>query len=443
MKADDSCPPHRRPLIVIGAVLWTLVFAAALFVLKSNRAVTGTNESSTAAPSRNASADRKEQSAQDPTSANHYGPPAPLEEFELTERSGRTISKADLQGHPWVAAFVFTRCMSSCPMISREFNALQKRIRGTDARLVSITVDPEFDTAERLKAYAENFGADPERWLFLTGSKAAVYRLVNRGFNQYAEEMFGKDRRPGYEVAHTNRVVLVNSDCIPVASYLATRDTDMVRLRRILLGEVPFPQPSASVPLPFDPSSDDDAADVGSPADGAATEAPTLKVGAGHIISAPAVVPRWVTTLPTVNAALNAVATLLLCAGFVFIKSGRRTAHRNVMLLAFATSIAFLACYLIYHFGLKHYTGSSSRPFAGTGTVRIVYLSILLTHIVLAATVPVLTSLTIYRAHRMEWARHRSLARFTFPVWLYVSVTGVIIYGMLLPLAGVGLTDQE
>ena len=141
--------------------------------------------------------------------------------------------------------------------------------------------------------------------------------------------------------------------------------------------------------------------------------------------------PGWILLLPTVNAVLNGASTVLLTTGFVLIKRGRRTAHKRVMLTAFAVSIAFLACYLTYHFGLRYYTGSSSKPFPEDHPGRPVYLVILVTHVVLAATVPVLAIITIVRGLRQDWARHRRIAKITFPIWLYVSVTGVIIYGML------------
>ena len=146
--------------------------------------------------------------------------------------------------------------------------------------------------------------------------------------------------------------------------------------------------------------------------------------------------PQWVQWLPSVNASLNSLATLLLVGGYALIRAGRRVAHKRVMLAAFATSIAFLACYLVYHY----YVGS--KKFPGTVTTRTIYLAILFSHVVLAATVPILAAITIYRglkADREEdpalagplWQRHRRIARITLPIWLYVSVTGVIIYWML------------
>lgn len=129
--------------------------------------------------------------------------------------------------------------------------------------------------------------------------------------------------------------------------------------------------------------------------------------------------------LPTLNAALNATAAALLLAGYLAIRRGRRETHRRLMMAALACSVLFLASYLVYHAHV------GSVRFARTGAVRTLYLSILLTHTVLAATVPVLAVVTVMRARRGDFARHRRIARLTLPVWAYVSVTGVVIYWML------------
>ena len=129
--------------------------------------------------------------------------------------------------------------------------------------------------------------------------------------------------------------------------------------------------------------------------------------------------------LPTVNATLNGTAAALLVAGFFLIRSGRREAHRRAMTAAFACSVLFLVSYLVYHFE------AGSVRFRGTGSVRTVYLTILLTHTVLAAIVPFLAVTTLVLARKGRFDAHRRLARVTLPVWLYVSVTGVVIYLML------------
>jgi protein SCO1 len=142
-------------------------------------------------------------------------------------------------------------------------------------------------------------------------------------------------------------------------------------------------------------------------------------------------VPGWVRFLPHLNGSLNGLSLILLLGGFAMIRGGRVRAHKRAMLSAFAASIAFLAFYLLYHFALGYYTGSGSRAFIGTGLIRNVYLTILLTHIVLAFFVPFLALRMIYLAAKGRFAAHRSWAKVTFPVWVYVSATGVIIYAML------------
>lgn len=104
-------------------------------------------------------------------------------DFALLERSGRQITRDDLLGKLWIANFIFTRCTTECPVMSGRMARLQEHFAANDSiRLVSITVDPEYDTPDVLRAYAERFKADPQRWWFLTGDKAAIYRLAKEGF---------------------------------------------------------------------------------------------------------------------------------------------------------------------------------------------------------------------------------------------------------------------
>jgi len=132
-----------------------------------------------------------------------------------------------------------------------------------------------------------------------------------------------------------------------------------------------------------------------------------------------------IASLPLVNATLNAIATVLLVSGYVCIRRGRRDAHRRAMLAAFATSVLFLISYVIYH------AQAGSRPFTGQGPIRTVYFTILISHIILAALTPVLAGLTLWRGLQGRFDRHVRLARWTLPIWLYVSVTGIAVYWML------------
>jgi uncharacterized membrane protein YozB (DUF420 family) len=129
--------------------------------------------------------------------------------------------------------------------------------------------------------------------------------------------------------------------------------------------------------------------------------------------------------LPALNAILNASAAVLLVWGYTLIRQRRMRAHRSVMLAAFAVSILFLTSYLVYH------SQVGSVRYQKTGPIRSVYFTILVSHTVLAAAVPFLAVITLSRALKDRFDRHRKIARWTLPVWLYVSVTGVVIYLML------------
>lgn len=129
--------------------------------------------------------------------------------------------------------------------------------------------------------------------------------------------------------------------------------------------------------------------------------------------------------LPVVNAILNATATVLLITGYVLIRRYNTHAHQNVMISAFVVSCLFLVSYLIYHYNV------GSVRFDKPGWVRTVYLWILATHTILAAAVPVLAILTLRLALKGKFEKHRALAKWTLPIWLYVSVTGVVVYLLL------------
>lgn len=140
----------------------------------------------------------------------------------------------------------------------------------------------------------------------------------------------------------------------------------------------------------------------------------------------PPLIAVSVSDLPAVNAMLNAAAGILLVYGLALIRRGHERAHKRVMLTAFAVSIVFLASYLTYHLRTHAVT-----RFTDLSPVRYLYYAILISHVILAATVPFLAMATIYLGLRDRRAAHRRLARWTWPIWMYVSVTGVVIYVML------------
>jgi len=129
--------------------------------------------------------------------------------------------------------------------------------------------------------------------------------------------------------------------------------------------------------------------------------------------------------LPAVNAALNSISAVLLATGYLLIRRRRWRAHMRVMIAALASSTLFLDSYLVYHAHV------GSKHFPGTGAARNLYLSILATHTVLAATVPFFAGFLVWNAWRRRFDRHKRIARWGLPIWLYVSVTGVVVYWML------------
>jgi putative membrane protein len=129
--------------------------------------------------------------------------------------------------------------------------------------------------------------------------------------------------------------------------------------------------------------------------------------------------------LPLLNAFLNSLSAVLLCSGYIAIRRRCVLLHKTCMLTACFTSALFLISYLTYHYHV------GSKPFTGQGSIRLVYFTILISHTILAAVIVPLVVLTLTRAWKAQWIRHQRLARWTLPLWLYVSVTGVVIYLML------------
>jgi len=134
-----------------------------------------------------------------------------------------------------------------------------------------------------------------------------------------------------------------------------------------------------------------------------------------------------VSDLPALNAGLNATATVLLLAGFVLVKSGRKIAHRNCMAAAFAVSCVFLSTYVLHKFLVR----GVHTPFGGGGFWKTIYYGMLASHVILAMVIVPLILVTMTHAIRARYEKHRAWARWTFPLWLYVSVTGVLVYFML------------
>jgi uncharacterized membrane protein YozB (DUF420 family)/cytochrome oxidase Cu insertion factor (SCO1/SenC/PrrC family) len=311
-------------------------------------------------------------------------------DFSLTERNGDTITRDDLRGKVWIASFVLTRCPDGkCPQVTQTLGRLQKRLPNRpDLRLVTFTVDPERDDVGELTRYAEAHGADPERWLFLTGKEEAIDNLL-RSFHVRA----GKPQKG--RVDHSQKLVLVDrhgrirgyfdglEDSHAPEGYF---DNNLRRLER-KVDELLAPELPAWMPKDF----------------------------------------------PAFNAALNALAGALILLGYIAIRNRLIRLHISCMLTAIAISGVFLASYLFYHLVVKEGrpTRFSEQAPGAPEWVSYLYLGILGSHTILAIFVAPLALFTAWKGLRDQIRSHVRIARWTLPLWLYVSVTGVVVYWML------------
>lgn len=299
----------------------------------------------------------------------------PLPAFLLTERSGKAVTDRDLADKLWLASFVFTRCQASCPRITSVMKGLQEKLTDQDVQLVSFSVDPEHDTPEVLAKYAAGYGADKERWWFLTGEKEELYRLIKDGFKLSVEPLDPDDPQAAImDISHSSKLALVDRGNQIVGLY-DSENQDELRALLTRVGRLERP---------------------------------------------------WVGKLPAVNASLNGLSTVLLVLAFVAIRRGRVRAHISLMVAALTVSAVFLVCYLVYHALI-----GGGTPFQGVGLLRVIYFTILISHVVLAAAIVPMILITVSRAIRKRFDAHARIARVTFPIWLYVSVTGVVVYMML------------
>ena len=290
-------------------------------------------------------------------------------DFDLVERSGTPLRRADLMGKVWVGEFIFTRCAGACPVMVSRMMGLYKKF--PDAAYVSFTVDPANDTPEVLRAYVKN-NSLPSEWLFATGTYAAMQDLAKNGFKL----SMGPGSSADEPIIHSDRLVIVDRYGRQRASCSTSNFEGMAQLEDELR----------------------------------------------KVLAEPAIP---VMKLPALNAVLNASAGGFLILGLIMIKAKKPGVHKAFMLMALAASTVFLVSYLTAH----HYLGSTR--YAGQGAMRTVYFTILISHTILAALIVPLALVTVYRAFQERFDRHRALAKWTFPIWLYVSVTGVVIYFML------------
>ncbi len=334
-----------------------------------------------------------------PRAAEDLGPSAmDLGSFRLEERSGRVVTSDDLSVRVAIASFIFTRCPLSCPRITGIMQGLQRRLAGTGVQLVSFSVDPEHDTPAVLRSYAERYGASPVSWWFLTGPKPAIYGLIRDGFKLSVTEAPAPAGEDTESIVHSDRLALIDRGRI-VGFYESTNpealDALVFQARRRAL-------------------------------------------------------PVWVTRLPSVNAGLNGLSACLMFAGWLLIRRYRCRGedradvpvvdapprggvwlhplvrgHIACMIAAVATSALFLACYLYYHYR------AGSMPFGQAGVLRVAYLTILLSHTLLATASVPLILMSVWHGWRGRFDRHVAVASLTLPIWLYVAITGVVVYLLL------------
>ncbi len=317
----------------------------------------------------------------------------PIPDFSLKTSEGGTLTNHDLDGKVWVAAFIFTRCGGPCPNVTANMSRLQNDLKNErDIRLLTITVDPVHDTPDVLKQYAQSHEADPEHWFFLTGDKKDVNALIVDGFKLYADENKGSDKSPGNEFVHTTRLALVDKHG---------------HLRGVYDGGA---TDAAGMPN---------------------SEIDKLEADAKRLLHEHP--PGWSDNLPMVNAILNATSAALILLGFAAILTGRVNLHKTCMTSAFVVSTIFLMSYLFYHIIVREGQVTHFRDQAPTApdAAADIYRFILLTHTILAVIgAPlVITTLTLGWTNKLIW--HMRFARWTLPIWLYVSVTGVVVYLML------------
>jgi protein SCO1/2/putative membrane protein len=243
-----------------------------------------------------------------------------------------------------------------------------------DVALVSITVRSSHDTIEVLRDYADSKGADLQQWLFLTGPEEEVHDVIRKCFFQGVEKD-PNPKDPTNDVTHSPHLLLIDRDG-SIRGYVDGTDPKAVDA---LIGRV------------------------------------RRLAGEKYI-------------QPAINAVLNGLCAVLLIAGYVAIRRRREKLHINCMLAALAVSAIFLASYLHFHFMVQ---GGQPTRFPGEGWARTVYFAILLSHTVLAVIVAPLALYVAYQGLRDRRPRHVRVARWTLPVWLYVSTTGVVVYWML------------
>lgn len=311
----------------------------------------------------------------------------PLADFTLKDLTGQPISKADLYGKVWIASFVLVRCPDGkCPRVTQTMQKLQNELKAReDVLLVTFTIDPDRDAPGELKTYADGHEADPEKWLFLTGSEDTIDQLMRSVYLRAGEgARAAKD--------HALRLVVVDKQGKMRGSYIGLK------------------------PTTGDSGADDELFD---------NEMKRLRQKVNSLAS-PAILPAF-------NATLNALSGCLLVLGYLSVRRRWLRIHAAFMLSALAVSTVFLASYLYFHLVIKRgvETRFADQAPDAAAWVGYLYYTILISHIILAIPTVPLALGSAYLGLRGRILGHIRLVKWTFPIWLYVSITGVVVYWML------------
>ncbi len=338
---------------------------------------------------------------QDSLHLNDFGK---VEDFTFIDQTGREVSRDDLKGKVWIASFFYSTCplcpSKHMPNLARIHNKLKNQ---SDVVIVSFSVNPQVDSPEKLAQFAEAHSAQKDRWIFLTGDINETYHLIQNSFKQSVGVSQDYWELVGLGFSPLGQGTLSTS--LALGTYADVEET----------------QQQSEIFHTFRFVVVDHHGKIRGYVDGTdAEETDRLVQRVRQLIQ-----EKY---FPTINASLNGLSGLLILLGYLAIRKRWITFHKTCMLLALGVSAVFLGCYLYYHIVVME--GRPTR-FTGEGFVRVVYFAILLSHTVLAAIVAPLALFTAYLGIRNKLNRHVSVARWTLPLWLYVSVTGVLVYWML------------
>jgi protein SCO1/2 len=242
--------PPRSPILIIGFLLWGLCLVALMFgwyqwrlsylarqLAESQASATDEEQDDGRQGKTIKLVPQKDGTfvAQEVTGADENPwDPNGIEDFSFTDIDGKTVTRQDLLGKPFIISFIFTLCRGPCPNVTQQMREIQDRLKDYDFNLVSLTVDPVRDTVDVLKSYASAQGADLSRWKFLTGNQAEIYGLIHRSFLMPVEEEKDRDRKPGFEIIHSTNIMLVDANGRVIGKFNAQKIEETAKLRKEL-----------------------------------------------------------------------------------------------------------------------------------------------------------------------------------------------------------------